>query len=73
MLTSDHGNAEHAINDNGSANTAHTTNPVPFFLINARGETLRKDGILADIAPTALDIMDLPAPEEMTGKSLVEK
>ena len=77
LLTADHGNADKLLDTDGSPFTAHTTNPVPVVLISAdekyRNVTLRKDGILADLAPTLLEVMGLPIPEEMTGKSLIEK
>ena len=58
----------------GNPHTAHTTNPVPFILVNVgEGITLRQDGCLADIAPTLLEIMGLEQPKEMTGKSLIVK
>lgn len=75
LLTADHGNADKLLDSDGSPFTAHTTNPVPVVLISAdenyRHVTLRKDGILADLAPTLLEVMGLPIPEEMTGKSLI--
>jgi 2,3-bisphosphoglycerate-independent phosphoglycerate mutase len=70
IITADHGNADFAINPDGSPNTAHSLNNVPFYLINGTGSRLNP-GILADIAPTILHIMGLTAPEEMTGKSLL--
>ncbi len=70
LITADHGNADKALNPDGSPNTAHTTNPVPVFLIDDRGRRLR-DGILADVAPTVLDLMGLERPAEMTGRSLL--
>ena len=75
LLTADHGNAEKMTDAaTGQPHTAHTTNPVPFTLI-AGGEkpSLRKDGILADIAPTALEMLGIPQPEAMTGRSLLAK
>jgi 2,3-bisphosphoglycerate-independent phosphoglycerate mutase len=74
LLTADHGNAEKMIDETtGQPHTAHTSNPVPFLLIRDDGvkHELRSDGILADVAPTALDIMKIPKPAEMTGKSLI--
>ena len=75
LLTADHGNADKLLDTDGSPFTAHTTNPVPVVLISAdekyRNVTLRKDGILADLAPTLLEVMGLPVPPEMTGKSLI--
>lgn len=70
LITADHGNADKARNPDGSPNTAHTTNPVPVFLIDDRGFRLR-DGILADVAPTVLELMGLDRPAEMTGRSLL--
>lgn len=70
LLTSDHGNAEKMYEPDGSPFTAHTTAPVP-FLIAGYDCKLRDGGMLCDIAPTILDMLNLPVPEEMTGKSLV--
>ena len=72
MITADHGNAEQMTEPDGSPMTAHTTNPVPFILCGA-GSELRKDGRLADIAPTILDVMGLACPPEMDGTSLIIK
>src|SRR5262249_10803738 len=72
-ITADHGNCEQMIDlTTGEPHTAHTLNPVPSYLIHprVRGHKMR-DGILADIAPTLLAIMDLPQPAEMTGQSLL--
>ena len=75
FICADHGNAEQMINyETGQPHTAHTTNPVPFILYNYDDSyTLREGGCLADIAPTLLQIMELPQPKEMTGKSLLIK
>ncbi len=75
LLTADHGNADKMLDTDGSPFTAHTTNPVPVVLISEelKDVTLRKDGILADLAPTLLEVMGLPIPPEMTGKSLIVK
>ncbi len=75
LLTADHGNADKLLETDGSPFTAHTTNPVPVVLISEeyKDATLRKDGVLADLAPTLLEIMELPVPAEMTGKSLLAK
>ncbi len=72
LITADHGNADKMRNPDGSPNTAHTTNPVPVWLIDPRRKdgTL-KNGKLADLAPTLLTLMGLPVPEEMTGNVLV--
>ncbi|MBP1157697.1 MULTISPECIES: 2,3-bisphosphoglycerate-independent phosphoglycerate mutase [unclassified Paenibacillus] len=70
LITADHGNADLVTNPDGSRNTAHTTNPVPFILTDNR-VTLRNDGILADIAPTVLELLSVAQPTEMTGKTLL--
>ncbi|GHO43617.1 2,3-bisphosphoglycerate-independent phosphoglycerate mutase [Ktedonospora formicarum] len=75
LITADHGNAEQLIEyDTGKPFTAHTTNPVPFYLISPTlaQAKLRTDGILADVAPTLLHIMGLAQPQEMSGRSLVK-
>ena len=73
LICADHGNAEQLIDyTTGEPFTAHTTNAVPFLLVNYdRGVVLRKGGCLADIAPTLIDMMDMEQPAEMTGKSLL--
>ena len=71
MITADHGNAEEMSKEDGSPMTAHTTNLVPFIVAGL--DVKLHEGRLADIAPTMLDVMGLAAPEEMTGKSLIEK
>lgn len=70
IIIADHGNADYAINPDGSPNTAHTTNPVPCIVID-KGTTKVSEGRLADIAPTVLKLMGIAQPAEMTGKSLV--
>jgi 2,3-bisphosphoglycerate-independent phosphoglycerate mutase len=70
IIIADHGNSDFMINADGSPNTAHTTNPVPCILIDDRFSSIA-DGRLADIAPTLLKLMEVPAPSEMTGKSLL--
>ena len=73
IITADHGNAEQMIDyKTGEPQTAHTTNPVPLILVGLEGVKL-KEGKLADLAPTMLDIMGLEKPQEMTGESLIEK
>ncbi len=69
IITADHGNCEQMLEPDGSPNTAHSTNPVP-AIVTAEGIELRDGGILADVAPTALDLLGIPQPEVMTGKSL---
>ena len=75
FICADHGNVEQLIDyETGESFTAHTTNPVPFILVNADPSyRLRENGCLADIAPTLLEMMGLPQPKEMTGKSLIIK
>ena len=76
FICADHGNAEQLIDyETGAPWTAHTTNPVPFILVNADPKyTLRENGCLADIVPTLIQLMGMEQPAEMTGKSLlVEK
>ena len=67
----DHGNADNAINEDGSANTAHSLNPVPIVVVSDRVAKV-ENGVLADVAPTVLKLMGLEQPEEMTGKALIE-
>ena len=67
----DHGNADNAVNADGTPNTAHSLNPVPIVVVSDRVAKV-KNGILADVAPTVLDLMGLEKPAEMTGESLVE-
>ena len=70
LVIADHGNADKAVNEDGSPNTAHSLNPVPCILISDDYKSI-KEGILADVAPTLLKIMGIAIPSEMTGKSLV--
>ena len=72
LITADHGNADRMIGDDGKPFTPHTTNPVPFVVVGYPCK-LREGGKLGDIAPTMLEIMHLPQPEQMTGKSLIVK
>ena len=69
LITADHGNADQMLDENGQPFTAHTTNPVPFCIVGAAVRL--RDGRLADIAPTMLDLMGLNQPEEMDGKTLI--
>ena len=75
FICADHGNAEQLVDyETGAPFTAHTTNPVPFILVNAdESYTLRENGCLADIIPTLIELMGMKQPEEMTGKSLLIK
>ncbi len=77
FLTADHGNADYMTNEDGTPNTAHTLNPVPFFIVDKdpivigwKGKL--KNGKLADIAPTILKMMQLPIPSQMTGDILID-
>ena len=70
IIIADHGNADFAVNQDGSPNTAHTTNPVPCFLLNTEHTSIKK-GKLGDIAPTLLTLMGIAIPQEMTGETLV--
>ena len=81
IIIADHGNAEELCDGQGNPWTAHTTNPVPFILVEGEGRKipvhgtdvpLREDGRLADIAPTILEILKLPQPPEMTGRSMIQ-
>jgi 2,3-bisphosphoglycerate-independent phosphoglycerate mutase len=72
FLTADHGNADFMINADGTPNTAHTLNPVPFFIISNDFKGPVKNGKLGDIAPTILHFMGLPIPKEMTGELLAQ-
>jgi 2,3-bisphosphoglycerate-independent phosphoglycerate mutase len=69
IIIADHGNADFAVNADGSPNTAHSLNPVPIIVVSD-SHTKVENGILADVAPTILNIMGLPIPAEMTGKAL---
>ena len=72
LLTADHGNADHAVNDDGSPNTAHSLNPVQFIVIGAGDEVQDvKDGALCNVAPTILKLMGIPQPEAMTAEPLI--
>jgi 2,3-bisphosphoglycerate-independent phosphoglycerate mutase len=71
IVTADHGNADHMLEPDGSPNTAHSVNPVP-FVITVDGIGLATGGILADVAPTALELLRIKAPSAMTGRSLLE-
>jgi 2,3-bisphosphoglycerate-independent phosphoglycerate mutase len=70
LIIADHGNADHALNEDGSPNTAHSLNPVPCILVSDEYKKI-DEGILADVAPTLLTIMGIDVPEEMTGKVLI--
>ena len=70
VITADHGNADHMLEPDGSPNTAHSLNPVP-LIVTVRGLELREGGILADVAPTVLELLGIAQPAAMTGKSLI--
>jgi 2,3-bisphosphoglycerate-independent phosphoglycerate mutase len=71
IVTADHGNADHMLEPDGSPNTAHSLNPVP-IVVTVEGAALdQAGGILADVAPTALELLGIPQPPEMTGRSLL--
>jgi 2,3-bisphosphoglycerate-independent phosphoglycerate mutase len=70
LITADHGNAERMVDTDGSPFTAHTTNEVPFYIVGANVKL--RDGRLADIAPTMLDLMGLAKPAEMDGETLIQ-
>jgi 2,3-bisphosphoglycerate-independent phosphoglycerate mutase len=72
FLTADHGNADYIVNEDGTPNTAHTKNLVPFFIIDNEWRGTIHPGKLGDIAPTILKMMDLPIPKEMTGNVLID-
>ncbi|GAB1416620.1 2,3-bisphosphoglycerate-independent phosphoglycerate mutase [Paludibacter sp.] len=71
IIIADHGNADNAVNEDGSPNTAHSLNPVPIVYVTQRKGASVTNGILADVSPTICQILDIPKPAEMTGKGLV--
>jgi len=73
FVTADHGNSDYMINEDGTPNTAHTLNPVPFFIIDNEWKGKIRPGKLGDIAPTILTMMDIELPKEMTGEILIDK
>jgi 2,3-bisphosphoglycerate-independent phosphoglycerate mutase len=70
VITADHGNCDHMLNEDGSPNTAHSLNPVP-YIVTVEGAELREQGILADVTPTLLDLLGFEQPAEMTGESML--
>ena len=72
LITADHGNADNAINTNGTPNTAHSLNPVPFVYVSSDKDAKVENGKLADIAPTILNILGVAVPTDMTGKDLIK-
>lgn len=74
LITADHGNAEQMIDEKGNPHTAHTLNPVPLLLVNDEKKSIQlRSGVLGDIAPTILDLMEIEKPPEMTCRSLIER
>ena len=71
LIIADHGNADNAVNNDGSPNTAHSLNPVPIVYVSSRQGAAVTHGILADVAPSICQILDIPKPAEMTGKGLL--
>ena len=72
IIIADHGNADHALNEDGTPNTAHSLNPVPFIYIGEHKDAKLKDGRLADVAPSLLHLMGMGQPSDMTGDNLIE-
>ena len=70
FITADHGNSDHMLEDDGTPNTAHSLNPVP-VIVTVPGITLREQGVLADVAPTLLEMLGFEQPEAMTGRSMI--
>jgi 2,3-bisphosphoglycerate-independent phosphoglycerate mutase len=74
LITADHGNVEQMEDEaTGQAHTAHTCEPVPFIYVGKRDLRVREGGVLADVAPTMLQLLGLPQPAEMTGRSILEQ
>ncbi|MBR3455207.1 MAG: 2,3-bisphosphoglycerate-independent phosphoglycerate mutase [Bacteroidaceae bacterium] len=71
IIIADHGNADNALNPDGTPNTAHSLNPVPFIYVTENKNATVSDGILADVAPSILHVMGLPQPADMTGRDLI--
>jgi 2,3-bisphosphoglycerate-independent phosphoglycerate mutase len=72
IIIADHGNADRALNDDGTPNTAHSLNPVPFVYVTQNKDAKVENGVLADVAPSILHIMGLPQPADMDGKDLIK-
>jgi 2,3-bisphosphoglycerate-independent phosphoglycerate mutase len=72
LIIADHGNADNELNPDGTPNTAHSLNPVPFIYVTSNKAAKVEDGILADVAPSILHIMGLEKPAEMTGNCLIK-
>ncbi len=72
IIIADHGNADHALNKDGSPNTAHSLNPVPFIYVSKNESAVVENGILADVAPSVCHLLGIKQPAEMTGKNLIK-
>lgn len=72
IIIADHGNADHALNEDGTPNTAHSLNPVPFVYVTENKDAKVENGVLADVAPSILHILGMAQPAEMTGKDLIK-
>jgi 2,3-bisphosphoglycerate-independent phosphoglycerate mutase len=72
LVTAHHGNADHMLEPDGSPNTAHSMNPVPVIVTSRAGSLRERDGILADVAPTMLELLGIAQPSAMTGRTLIE-
>ena len=72
VVTADHGNADHMLEPDGSPNTAHSMNPVPLIVTSHDVELRASEGILADVAPTVLEVLGIDQPAPMTGRSLID-
>lgn len=72
LIIADHGNADNAVNPDGTPNTAHSLNPVPCIWVTDQKDGALREGVLADVAPTILQIMGVAQPADMTGKSLIK-
>lgn len=71
IIIADHGNADHALNEDGTPNTAHSLNPVPFVYVTENKNAKVENGVLADVAPSILHILGMPQPADMTGRDLI--
>jgi len=72
IIIADHGNADHALNDDGTPNTAHSLNPVPFVYVTENKDAKVENGVLADVAPSILHILGMAQPADMTGHDLIK-
>ena len=72
IIIADHGNADHALNEDGTPNTAHSLNPVPFVYVTENKNAKVENGVLADVAPSILHILGMAQPADMTGKDLIK-